>query len=151
MRRISIAFITIAIALPLSIQAQETPAEQEAWDALVECSGAWDRGDLETGLACTHDDFVGWRLEDPVPRTKESSKMIDLYLAETSETKASALRPLSVKVYGNMAIIHYYYMGIVAVQGGEDERITYRWTDIMIKEDGKWQWIADHGGSVSGN
>ena len=33
------------------------------------------------------------------------------------------------------------------IEDGEEDYSQGRWTDIMIKEKGKWRWIADHGDS----
>jgi hypothetical protein len=33
----------------------------------------------------------------------------------------------------------------------EVEYSTQRWTDVCLKEDGKWTWISDHGVDISGD
>jgi len=57
------------------------------------------------------------------------------------------LRPIDILVYDDFAIIHYFYIEVTKDKDGEEDYGQGRWTDIMIREKGKWPWIADHGGS----
>jgi hypothetical protein len=34
---------------------------------------------------------------------------------------------------------------------GEEKTLTERWTDVLVREGGRWSWIADHGVDISTN
>ena len=38
---------------------------------------------------------------------------------------------------------------VVRGQDGQDVEERIRWTDVLLKENGRWHWIADHGGPIA--
>ena len=60
-----------------------------------------------------------------------------------------ALRPIDIKVHGDFAVVHYFYVEVLVDADGEETTEKGRWTDVLMKQNGKWVWIADHGGSTS--
>ncbi len=98
-------------------------------------------------MDCIHDDFSGWLYTEPVPRGKSNFESIGQYFIKTRDVVAGELRPIDILVYGNFAVIHYFYIDITKDEDGKEDISQGRWTDVMVKEGGKWRWIADHGGS----
>lgn len=138
-------------ALPWTASAQTfSQEEQEVWGALKSCVETFAREELEAGYACTHEDFVGWSLDQPVQRTKGSDIAGTEAFCETRDVLSVELRPLAINVFGNTAILHYYGFWAMVGEDGQEGSQTTRWTDIMIKENGKWMWVADHGGVIGG-
>jgi len=128
--------------------AQEWSAEQrEVWSFLLTCNEHYVARDLDKILDCFHDDFSGWRYGDRVPRNKESiAKFLPINLE--GESLATDLRPISIRVFGNFAIAHYYLTEATRMPDGEVVRDKAIWTDIMLKEGNRWRWVADHGGPI---
>lgn len=122
-------------------------AQKEVWAAIETCVEHWNKGPLEAALACVHDDFSGWLYVEPVPRTKETNRKIGAYFLKTRTTQAYDLRPIDIKVYGDVGIAHYYYVTIAKDAEGKESVERGRWTDILLKQDGRWVFIADHGGA----
>ena len=92
---------------------------------------------------CFHSDYTGWYAGDPLPLDLQALK--DATSAQEEITFLSA-RPLSIKIYGDVAVVHY------TSHWREDGTTTVRWarwTDVAMKEGGRWSWIADAGGPVS--
>ena len=105
---------------------------------------------LEALLPCFHDDFVGWGVGSTVPTTKPDRRPFYARDFETSEIVFQYLKPISVMVEGNMAVA--LYLATVTRKNkatGEESTTTERWTDVLLKRDGRWAWIADHGAPVS--
>jgi ketosteroid isomerase-like protein len=78
-----------------------------------------------------------------------SNKVEDV--AETMESKVVWLSPPSfsevrVRVYGDVAVATYLDTTKVTIDGkpGND----FRYTDVWVKRDGRWQLVASHGSSV---
>lgn len=140
--------VVFLISMPGDIQAAEWSAEQaEVWAAIETCDRLFREQRIEKAADCIHDDFSGWLYSEPVPRGKDNFEKVGSYFVKTREVVAGELRPIDILVYDNFAIIHYFYIEVSKDKDGEEDYNQGRWTDIMIKENGKWRWIADHGGS----
>jgi ketosteroid isomerase-like protein len=140
--------IVCLIGMLGSVQAAEWSAEQaEVWAAIEACDTNFREKRIEDAMDCIHDDFSGWLYSEPVPRGKDNFEKVGTYFLKTRETVAGELRPIDILVYDDFAVIHYFYIEVSKDESGEENISQGRWTDIMIKEKGKWRWIADHGGS----
>ena len=143
--------IALSIGMPVTAQAQEmTRAQQEVWE--------WEQGcwatdnTLEDVMACFHEDFFGWGSRSSVPSSKATRRVFFARFFETSEAVFQFLNPLSVKVRDDMAVIIYLATYTTRNRRTDEETtVTERWTDIAIREGGRWYWIADHGTRVPSN
>ena len=124
---------------------QLSPDQQEVWEFIESCQGRWGS---EVWFDCFHEDFAGWLYTDLVPRTKDGERKFSRALFETTETRVQDLRPIAIRVHGDTAVAHYYLQTVVRGQDGQDIEERVRFTDVLIKENGLWRWIADHGGPV---
>lgn len=149
MKRVGVLVLAIAVFLPITAQAQNWSAEQqEVWEAEKAC---WETEDLETLMACFHDDYVGWADLRPfyAPMSKADRQVLARRGFETEDLVFLYLKPLEIRIHGNVAVI--LYISTLTVKNkatGEESSFAARWTDIAVKQDGKWKWIADHGTPV---
>jgi hypothetical protein len=128
---------------------QWTAEQKEVWEFEKSC---WDPKDVEKGMACFHDDYVAWGPGSPAPLNKADRRAFLARELETSEIVFLYLKPLSIQLHGNMAIV--LYVSTVTVRNkatGEETTTTERWTDVCLKEGDRWTWVADHGGAIQGN
>ena len=146
MKRVGILVLAIALILPVTAQAQNWSAEQqEVWE--------WEKGvleaqDLETFSASLHDDFVGWGIVGSfsVPLNKADKTAMVGRSFEIEDSVYIYLKPLEIRIHGNVAVILYIATETFKNKAtGEETSYTAQWTDIAVKQDGKWKWIADHG------
>lgn len=93
------------------------------------------------------DDFAGWNTGSPAPRNKSSTKMWDRVLDNVDEMRAHELYPLSIIVHDDVAIVHYLYSAAVENADDEIEMERGRFTDVLIRTDDGWKFIAWHGGN----
>ena len=92
------------------------------------------------------DKFVGWGKNSPAPRDKESTKMWDRFQDEQGKTVQHELYPLSIVVEGDVAVAHYLYTSAFESKDGEVEVSNGRFTDVLIRTEDGWKFIAWHGG-----
>jgi ketosteroid isomerase-like protein len=144
-------YMLLVLMIPLSSQAQEWTAEQlEVWSRLLQCYENINSHDIVTRLSCHHKDYSGWWGEDPVP-THGSEELVKHYV---ENVKANMMEfyyehiPLDIMIYGDVAILHYMLKTVTAQKDKDDKTTWIKWTDIMLKENGQWNWIADHGNAV---
>jgi hypothetical protein len=70
---------------------------------------------------------------------------------EAYELASFEFRPMAINLQGNTAIL--IYEGRIDIRDratGEETRSVIQWTDVAVKEGGRWFWIADHGTAVEG-
>jgi len=149
MRRILGVVFALVFLVPLAVQGQEWTAEQkEVWTWEVAC---WESTDLESNMACFHEDFVGWGVGAASPSTKAERRPSFAESFETTERSSIELKPLAIKIRGNLAILIYAGTWVEKNKAsGEETTHAEQWTDIAVKEGGQWFWIADHGTTVEG-
>ena len=139
--------VTAAVLAPSAFAQELSREQQEVWQFIQTCNEHFANRDEAAILDCFHDDFSGWLYGDTVPRSKQSITKFLPFDLET-ENLAYDLRPISIRVFGDFAIVHY---SLVAASRGSNGEVVWEnmiWTDVMLKERGRWQWVGDHGGTV---
>ena len=147
MKRIWGVVFAFVLMVPFAAQGQEWTAEQqEVWAWEVAC---WESADLESNMACFHEDFVGWGVESTSPTTRAERRTIFAQEFETNERVSNDLKPLAIKINGNTAVLVYLATFVRRNnETGEETTSVEQWTDVAVKEGGQWFWIADHGTTV---
>ena len=147
--RVITAVVAVGVLWPATVVGQElSPEQQEVWQFVEGCQEALAAGS-EAAFDCFHEDFLGWAYLDLVPRTKEAERKFSRLRFETTEVRGYDLTPIGIRVHGDFAIAHYYLQSVVRGQDGQDVEQRVRWTDVLVKEDGRWYWIGDHGGPIA--
>jgi hypothetical protein len=139
----------LALLLPLAVEGQEWTHEQkEVWAWEVACLETLD---LEEKGACFHEDFLGFGMGDPEPTTRADRLAVFAATLETMELVSFDTRPLAIHLRENTAVLIYEVaMALRDRATGEDSRMVIRWTDVAVRENGRWLWLADHGTVVEG-
>ena len=144
MSRILGVELGLALLLPLTVEGQQwTPEQQELWAWEVACLETLD---LQTKEACFHDDFIGLGMGEAEPTAKTDRLDVFAETLEAFELVSFDIRPLAINLHGNTAILIYEAAIVMRNRAtGEETRPVVRWTDVAVKEGGRWTWFADHG------
>jgi ketosteroid isomerase-like protein len=131
-----------------SLQAQEwTPAQKEVWKNVNDYWALLAKGDVKGFMEYFHPDYVGWDYDSPNPQTKgETQKWIEFF-TQGKKVPFWDIKPLAIKVYGDVAFVDYYYTQVMEGADGKRNTENGRWTDILLKQNGKYVLIGDHGGA----
>jgi hypothetical protein len=148
MRKLATGICAYVLLLPLTALAQEWTKEQQ--EVLAFEQACVTAKSAEEAKACFHEDFVGWGAGVTFPTSKkERLPFIDDDFA-TNDRQSLLFKPLSVIVKGNMAVVTYIDAGKTKNKStNEVKDYMARWTDVCLKEGGKWYWISDHGVDIS--
>jgi ketosteroid isomerase-like protein len=128
---------------------QWNAAQQEVWAAI---ENAWDmfaKNDLQGALSVYHPDYVGWHYEAQVPSDFETGKKWITYFLPKEEIVLYDIKPASIIVHGNFAVVHYFFTVVSKTEKEEESFSSGRWTETWVKEGNKWLIIGDHGGTTS--
>ena len=146
-----ITVLFVIILLSGNAFAQQWSAEQkEVWAGVEKYWEVEASGNAQAFMAYFDNSYMGWNNISPVPMSKANvSKWIE-HGTMTSSTVLYTLNPLTIWVKGDFAFVHYYYAEIDKdKETGKNETNAGNWTDILMKKDGKWVLIGDHGGRTS--
>lgn len=141
--------LVFALLVPFTVHGQEwTPEQQGVWAWEVACLETLD---LETKDTCFHDDFMGLGIGAAVPTGKADRMQGFAETLEANELVSFDIRPLGIHLRGNTAVLIYEAAIVVRNRAtGEETRPVILWTDVAVREGGRWGWIADHGTMVDG-
>ncbi len=113
--------------------------EQQQWKMSQTKDDSW----IDTLL---HPNLRYWETGTPMPRDRASLKHWSRYSNENGTVLEWELFPISTTITGNVAVVQYNYMMAREDLKKERETVTGHYTDVLIKEGGKWLFIAWTGG-----
>jgi hypothetical protein len=113
--------------------------EEQQWNMSKEKDPSW----VDTMV---HPNLSYWDTDRPGPQNKASLARWVRYGNTGGTVLEQELFPISIVITGNVAVVHYNYS--VASENLEQERETVsgRYTDILVKEDGRWLFLSWAGG-----
>lgn len=133
-------FVGTAAAQTWSAEQQEIwQFEQQQW----KLSAAKDLSWIDTMV---HPNMRFWETGSPMPRDKASLKHWSRFESDGSTVLQQELFPIAATITGNIAVVQYHYMIATENYKKERETITGHYTDVLVKENGRWMFIAWAGG-----
>lgn len=149
---IILSLLASVALLSMPLQAQEwSEAQKAVWKNVETYWALGAAQDLEGVMAYFHTDYLGWNDQDALPGDKTSTRKWFEHRLKTTKTLVQEIKPVGIKIHGNIAIVHYYFSTIIKDAEGKEKSTSGRWTDILIKQGDKWVMIGDHVGQTSGN
>jgi ketosteroid isomerase-like protein len=132
----------------------------------VPCAGA-QRGrvqsDQETLIQLEHDwdeaffnkdlDFIGRVLADEFIATYDDgsrgdkAKELKLAVEFNQRVESSTLDDFTVKVYGDTAVV-WFTRHLAGISQGRRLELTFRFTDVFVVRDGRWQCVSSQSTKV---
>ncbi|MBX2991823.1 MAG: nuclear transport factor 2 family protein [Bacteroidetes bacterium] len=148
--RILVTFAAFVLLASTGAHAQEwNAAQKEVWKN-VEAYWALDAaGNLDGFMSYFHDNYIGWEISQPMPGNKATARKFIEHDYKTEKTILYNITPVSINVFGNVAIANYYYVRIAKNAEGKENTRSGRWADVLMKQGDKWVLIGDHGGRTS--
>lgn len=135
------------VLLPMLAAAQTWTAEQqEIWTLEQQQWQMSKDKDLTWVDKMVHPNLSFWDVDQPGPQNKDSLVRWNRYSSSASTVLEQELFPISVTITGNLAVAQYSYSVVRENYKKEREPATGRYTDVLIKEGGRWLFIAWAGG-----
>ena len=129
-------------------KAQQWTAEQKDVWAGVQKYWEINNDDPLADLKYFDDSYLGWSYENEAPGTREGVVKSKKYFSTKGKQQFNILIPARIWVNGDFAFVHYYYTMVSESNDGKSETERGRWTDILMKKNGKWMLVGDHGGEI---
>jgi len=124
-------------------------AQLEVWQNVEDLWKANKNKDLDKFMSFFHEDFMGWAMTSPYPLSKQQVKDLIGHYLPKNELVLYNLRPMTILIKGNTAIVHYYYSQVQRDKQGHETSEKGRWSETYLKEGNKWLLLGDAGGAIS--
>ncbi len=139
--------LTLGFCSAIAQEAPEAPDDHaDVWATIEEEWNADEKGDRTWPERLLADDFAGWNKDSPSPRDKSSTRMWDRFNEKMGAVLAHELYLLSIIVHDDVAVAHYLYSSAYRPKNGEIEMRNGRYTDVLVRTEDGWKFIAWHGG-----
>jgi ketosteroid isomerase-like protein len=141
--------VVLTALLSSSASAQEWSAEQQ--DVWKGVQAYWEAGmaeDPTNMLTYWDDSYNGWSYNSETPNSKADASKYFKYWNKKGKLQYYIIKPARIWVNGNFAYVHYYYTQVMEKADGTPMSEKGRWTDILMKKNGKWMLVGDHGGEI---
>jgi len=153
MRALAVACLLVAVLTPSPASAQQwSPEQQEVIDSIKACWDIWmdaleaDDPDIFFD-ACDVGGTTYWWTMHNAPTTPETDRRNwDRY--RDTDTGWSDMRPVSVTVFGSVAVVHLYGYWLANTATGEVVTEQMR-TEFWQKRDGRWLFLGGQGTPVT--
>jgi ketosteroid isomerase-like protein len=119
--------------------------QKEVW-AGVEKYWEVNQSDPMKFLDYFDESYLGWSYENEHPSTKNDAVKSFGYWTKKGKEQYHTITPSKIWVKGDFAYVHYYFTQVMENSEGEPRTERGRWTDILMKKNGKWMLVGDHGG-----
>ena len=123
-----------------------TPEQQELWKLEEKQWQMAKDKDLSWIETMVHPNLSYWSNESPVPQTKASLSRWNRYDSANATVLEQELFPHSITITGNVAVVNYHYQIARESYKKERETVRGRYTDVFVKDGGRWLFIAWTGG-----
>ena len=145
-------FLLLLVTIAGITSAQQWSAEQQ--DLWKGVQTYWEAGmstDPAEELKYWDDSYYGWSYQNGAPGTKTDVNKAITYWNKKGKVQYYTITPARIWVNGNFGYAHYYYTTVTEDTDGKPVTERGRWTDILMKKDGKWMLVGDHGGEIKNN
>lgn len=134
------AFATVASAQTWTAEQQELwKFEEQQWKMSAEKDLTWiDK--------MVHPSLRYWEVGMPMPQDRASLSRWARYGNGNATVLEQEIFPVSATITGNVAVMQYRYRVASENYKKERETVTGWYTDVLIKEGGRWLFIAWAGG-----
>ena len=124
-------------------------AADDAADVILVIEEQWEaeqKGEKDWLEETLHPKFSGWPRSAPSPRSKASTKLWDRFYDTQGRVLEHELYFQNIVVEGDVAVAHYFYTSAYEDKDEEVEVSNGRYTDVLVRTDDGWKFIAWHGG-----
>lgn len=147
--RLALAGLLLTTFAAAQAQTEDQVSDQaDVWAQIEQQWNSVEKKDDKWIDRMLTDDFSGWGKSSPAPRGKASTKMWTRFNEQVGEMVAHELYPLSIVVHDDVAVAHYMYSSATKekTREGKIETTNGRYTDVLVRTDDGWKFIAWAGG-----
>jgi hypothetical protein len=147
-RRFSLGLLSLVLVAFTGAASAQTwsPDQQEIWrfeEQQWKMNAEKDQSWIEKMV---HPNISYWDVDRPAPQNKASLAKWNRYTSASSTVLEQEIYPISITITGNIAVVQYRYSIARENLKKERETVMGRYTDVLVKEGGRWLFLAWAGG-----
>ncbi len=142
------------LLVPFALAALANVAAAQTWNA--EQQEVWKLEEQQWKMAAAkdaswidkmvHNNLSYWDNDQVAPQNKASLTRWNRYNSGNTTTLEQEIFPISITITGNIAVAQYRYTTARENYKKERETVSGRYTDVLVKDGGRWMFIAWAGG-----
>ncbi len=118
--------------------------QKEIWRNVETYTNLIMTGNVKEFLEYFHKDYSSWNYYKPLPVNKNNIKN-ELQHLPKREIESYNITPVAIKVFDDVAIVHYYYSAVYVNKDGKEKSKNGCNTDVLLKQKDTWILIGDNG------
>ncbi len=118
--------------------------QREVWQNLEHHWECLIQAKIEEFLKYIHPDFIGYGHESPIPVDRPWLEKWVGFWAQSTKIVICELRPIHMKIHGDIAILQYLIFTIEQNQVDRGKRVIRRYTMTWKKQKDRWVVIGSH-------
>ena len=144
-------FLAVLLIVPTVVAAQQSAPVRSDQDILIQLEHDWDAAFHRHDAA-----FIDRILADEFVVTYDNGvradRTVELMLAKTANEniESSTLDEFIVKEFGNTAVV-WFTLHLVGPITGQRVQNDYRFTDVFVLRDGRWQCVSSQSTRIDRN
>lgn len=140
-------FVVAAVLLAGPVFGQWSEEQQQVW-AFVEQSWVDDSGKTgEWPRGYAVEAYTSWGEEEAMPQNLAEADAGVRFRDESGSTAFYQVKPTTISIDGDTAVVNYYATVVAEDSDGEREREVTAITETLISRDGEWRYFASSGWS----
>jgi ketosteroid isomerase-like protein len=139
-RRGVVLWYVLATALAVPASATQEPTVKSDQQILVELEQGWNEAFYRKDIA-----FIEEILADEFTATYDDGsrgdKARELATEFNQQVESAIQDEFTVKVYRDTAVV-WFTLRLVGIRQGQRAEVTFRYTDVWVQRDGRWQCVS---------
>ena len=137
--RLVVACAVVALAATGAAAAQAQPTEEQT---LVELERAWNdafyKKDIEFLDSILAEEFVATYDDGTLG---DRNRELELSASFNQRVISATQEDFTVRVYGDAAVV-WFTLRLVGLRQGQRAEVAFRYTDVWVRRDGRWQCVS---------
>jgi ketosteroid isomerase-like protein len=147
--RHQLLFCALAVGWAVTASASQSQPVKSDQQILIELERAWNAAIYRNDLA-----FIENILADEFMATYDDGSQGDkarelaLTAAFNQQVESSIQDEFTVKIYQDTAVV-WFRLRLVGIRQGQRAEVTFRYTDVFVWREGRWQCVSVHSTRVN--
>jgi hypothetical protein len=111
---------------------------EQSWVDDAEETGEWPTGYVAEG-------YTSWGETDALPSNLAQANASVRFGDESTTTRFYQVKPVTISINGDTAVVNYYSTVVSENSEGERERNVSALTETLVRRDGAWRFLGSSG------
>jgi hypothetical protein len=145
MKKISLLFILFIFSTGIASAQQWTEEQKEIWRTVQYYSSLYNSNNMGEFYNYFDNSYWAWNYDGAALLNKDKRSKEMNYWAPYAKENSYFITPFKIRINGNFAYADFIYKKISDSKNGKIISDVGHYTDLLMKINGKWLIVSDHG------